>query len=339
MEVARAALSENRVARRANAVLLLDDGLSCMEVAKVLYLDDDTVRRWYDVYVAEKMEGLSRFGFKGSACDLTLDQQEQLKAWVRAALPRSTREVGAWIAQQFGIIYKTRSALIKLLHRLGMDYRKPKAVSAKLDPSRQEAFIKAYNALLNSLCADEVVLCGDGVHPAHSARPVGCWAPKDVPLAVDQTSGRDHLNIHGAIDLETGKTSMIEAETLNRLSTLALLEQLEALYPIKRKIHLFLDNAPYHHAKLVREWLAQPGRRIVLHFIPSYCPHLNPIERLWGVMHRYVTHNKCYSTFDEFRTAILNFLTKEVPKKWDTLCDSVTDNFRIIDPKNFRIVK
>ncbi len=35
------------VARRANAILLLDDGLSCAEVAKVLYLDDDTVRSWY----------------------------------------------------------------------------------------------------------------------------------------------------------------------------------------------------------------------------------------------------------------------------------------------------
>ncbi len=32
------------VARRANAILLLDDGLSCADVAKVLYLDDDTVR-------------------------------------------------------------------------------------------------------------------------------------------------------------------------------------------------------------------------------------------------------------------------------------------------------
>ena len=44
--------------------------------------------------------------------------------------------------------------------------------------------------------------------------------------------------------------------------------------------HVFLDNARYHHAKLVQEWLAQPGRRIKLHFIPTYCPHLNPIERL-----------------------------------------------------------
>ena len=45
-------------------------------------------------------------------------------------------------------------------------------------------------------------------------------------------------------------------------------------------IHVFLDNARYHHAKLVQEWLALPGRRIKLHFIPMYCPHLNPIERL-----------------------------------------------------------
>jgi hypothetical protein len=24
-------------------------------------------------------------------------------------------------------------------------------------------------------------------------------------------------------------------------------------------IHVFLDNARYHHAKLVQQWLAQPG--------------------------------------------------------------------------------
>ena len=60
---------------------------------------------------------------------------------------------------------------------------------------------------------------------------------------------------------------------------------IEALYPAMRLIHVFLDNARYHHAKLVQEWMARPGRRIRLHFIPSYCPHLNPIKRLWWLMH------------------------------------------------------
>jgi hypothetical protein len=36
------------------------------------------------------------------------------------------------------------------------------------------------------------------VHPTHAVRPVGCWAPKDTPIAVAQTSGRQRLNIHGA---------------------------------------------------------------------------------------------------------------------------------------------
>jgi hypothetical protein len=31
------------------------------------------------------------------------------------------------------------------------------------------------------------------------------------------------------------------------------------MYPTKRLIHVYLDNARYHHAVLVREWLARPG--------------------------------------------------------------------------------
>jgi hypothetical protein len=60
----------------------------------------------------------------------------------------------------------------------------------------------------------------------------------------------------------------MEVETVDALSTIRLLEAIEALYPMLALIHVFLDNARYHHAQLVQEWLAQPGRRIQLHFIP-----------------------------------------------------------------------
>ena len=36
----------HRLARRANALVLLDDGMSCEAIAKVLLLDDDTIRTW-----------------------------------------------------------------------------------------------------------------------------------------------------------------------------------------------------------------------------------------------------------------------------------------------------
>ena len=195
-----------------------------------------------------------------------------------------------------------------MLHRLGLEYHKPNVIPRKLDEGKQKAFIEGYEKLLNSLGDDEAVLFADAVHPTHAARPVGCWAPSQEKLAIEQTSGRQRINIHGAIDLETGQTRMIEALTIDAASTIRLLQSIEALYPMLALIHVFLDNARYHHAKLVQEWLALPGRRIKLHFIPTYCPHLNPIERLWGLMHRNVTHNKCYATCAQFADATLSFL-------------------------------
>ncbi len=35
---------------------------------------------------------------------------------------------------------------------------------------------------------------------------------------------------------------------------------------------------------------------------------------------------------------MLGFLIEEVPKNWGTLRDSVTDNFRVINPSEFRIL-
>jgi len=330
--------AETRLTRRANALLLLDDGMSCMAVAKVLYLDDDTIRYWYQLYGEKGLKWLADFGYQGRACELTALQQDALKTWVAQTLPRSTARVGEWIERNCGVSY-TRSALIKLLARLDLEYRKPKMLPRKLDPAKQQAFIAAYENLLNTLGDDEAVLFADAVHPTHEARPAGCWAPKDVKVAIEGTSGRQRLNIHGAIDLETGATRMIDVPTVDALSTIALLMAIALMYPGKRLIHVFLDNARYHHARLVQEWLARPGCRIRLHFIPSYCPHLDPIERLWGLMHKNVTHNRCYATYNDFCHSVLHFLRQRVPQNWAVFCDSVTDNFRIINPAKFRVLR
>ena len=338
IKLARDGSVEHRLARRANALVLLHRGQSCEEVAKNLLLDDDTVRTWHRLYQEDGIDGLAGFSGGGSACRLDAEQQDKLKAGITEILPRTTRQIGAWIEQEFEIAYEGRSGLIALLHRLGIEHRKPAAVSRKMSPAAQEAFIRHYNDLLNGLADDEAILFADAVHPTHAARPVGCWAPKDTKVALDQTSGRDLMNIHGAINLETGKTCMIEVLTVDALSTIALLSAIEAAHPLLRKIHVFLDNAKYHKAHMVRDWLARPGCRIKLHFIPTYCPHLDPIERLWGLMHKHVTHNRCYAKFKDFCSAVLTFLRNEVPKNWPVYCDSVTDNFRVISPKDFRVL-
>ena len=38
--------------------VLLDDGMSCAAIAKVLLLDDDTIRTWHRLYEEDGIEGL-----------------------------------------------------------------------------------------------------------------------------------------------------------------------------------------------------------------------------------------------------------------------------------------
>ena len=157
-------------------------------------------------------------------------------------------------------------------------------------------------------------------------------------MAITQSSGRERLNIHGAIDLETGNTRMLDVPAVDAATTIMLLMAIEAMYPGKRLIHVFLDNARYHHGAgaAMAGTVGMPGVR--LHFIPSYCPHLDPIERLWGLMHRHCTHNKCYAGFKDFTRVVLTFLREKVPRNWHVYCDQVTDNFRVIDPADFRVL-
>ena len=141
------------MARRANAVVLLDQGWSCERVAAALLLDDDTVRDWHRAYERGGVEGLKSFGHEGGSSRLTDEQAIALGNWIDAHCPRSTRKIGAWLKRSFGLSY-SHSGLIALLHRLDF-----------------------------SMGVDEAVVFVDAVHPTHQVRPAGCWARKDVALA------------------------------------------------------------------------------------------------------------------------------------------------------------
>lgn len=79
IDLVRDGSAAHRLARRANALVLLDDGMSCAAIAKVLFLDDDTIRTWHQLYQEDGIEGLAGFGHGGGVCRLTVEQQSRLK--------------------------------------------------------------------------------------------------------------------------------------------------------------------------------------------------------------------------------------------------------------------
>ena len=95
--LARDGSAASRVTRRANALVLLDGGWSCQEVADALLLNDDTIRGWHKLFEERGFEGLTSFDMGGSASFLSAAQEDALKAFVGTTLPRSTRQIGAFM--------------------------------------------------------------------------------------------------------------------------------------------------------------------------------------------------------------------------------------------------
>ena len=91
----------------------------------------------------------------------------------------------------------------------------------------------------------------DAVHPEYQSRPAHGWFHKDQKTAIKATSGRKRLNIQGALDLETFQFTFVEGEKIKTETTRQMLAKLEAKNPAMKAIHVFLDNARYHHAKIL----------------------------------------------------------------------------------------
>ena len=89
--LARDGATASRMTRRANALVLLDDGWNCREVAKALLLDDDTIRGWRKLFEQGGIEGPTSFDMGGSAGFMSAAQEDNLKALGRREARRGRR--------------------------------------------------------------------------------------------------------------------------------------------------------------------------------------------------------------------------------------------------------
>jgi transposase len=77
-----------------------------------------------------------------------------------------------------------------------------------------------------------------------------------------------------------------------------------------KKILLVVDNARYHHAKILKEYLDSIKDRLELFFLPAYSPDINAIEMLWKKTRRGVTHNRYFATLKEMSEKLLEFWSR-----------------------------
>jgi len=165
--------------------------------------------------------------------------------------------------------------------------------------------------------------CEDEVHFQRHSSLIRMWAPKGKQPRVLSPSCRDKVGFFGALDLKTGRLLTREAPTFSADTFGDFICYL--LHSTQRKIYLVLDNARWHKARALRELFYANRNRIVRVFLPPYSPELNPVERVWRITRRQVTHNRYFQSNLELETSLLNTFSKwEQPNiTLKTLCATI----------------
>ena len=97
-----------KFSRKAHVVLLLDSGLSCLEVAKICYIDESTVRRYEKEYDDGGIKKLLENNHKGSVCSLSQDQLEDLKDHLRKNIYPSSKGICVLVKKNVELSIQTR---------------------------------------------------------------------------------------------------------------------------------------------------------------------------------------------------------------------------------------
>lgn len=317
---------DGRVKDRIKAVLLSSEGWTGEEIAQALRIHQETVYEHLKEYSTQEKLSPANGGSQGS---LTPEQSEELISHLEANLYTTVHDICVYVQETYAVRYSV-PGMTKWLHRHKFSYKKPHPVPSKADPVKQAEFIAHYNLLMKTTPEDEPIEFGDGVHPTMATKIGYGWIRTGQEKRIKTIASRSRVNYFGSINLETMSMTIGSHETINSDSMEAHFKMLRDKYPKSPWIHLILDQGSYNKSEQTAQ--AAKKYRIKLHFLPTYSPNLNPIERVWKVMNEYVRNNVAFTSKTEFEEALDAFFNSTWDKIACSLKSRINDNFQILKP-------
>jgi transposase len=313
---------------RLKAILGHDDGISYADIAKLLLVDEATVRRHVEDYKASKKKKNDSGGSGGKLDDeQRLDFQGKLAA---TQVPNVAKAMA--MARELYRVEYSESGMTALLHSLNFSYKKPEGLPAKADPAEQAAWLEEFLLFVAMLPSNEPVLYFDAFHPTMSTKLSYGWSLKGVPEIVSTTGAKTRVNVVGSLNLSTLNMVSTFPKWVDSESVEEHFKALRKQYPKSffPTLHLVLDQGPYCKSKETIEAAEKYG--IELQYLPAYSPNLNLIERAWKVVNERVRNNVFFADANAFTSAIKNFLQKEWGKLRKELAPRFAMNFQILKP-------
>jgi transposase len=132
------------------------------------------------------------------------------------------------------------------------------------------------------------------------------WSPKGQQVMIP-TPGQPKVHYGlGAVNYQTGETVVIIRRHKRRKEVAELLETWLEKHS-QETIYVAWDNAGTHQDEEIEAVVRRAAGRLILLYLPTYRPWLNPIEMLWRHFRREVTHCELFLTLQDLIAASYDF--------------------------------
>ena len=156
------------------------------------------------------------------------------------------------------------------------------------------------------------VVFQDEVHYQVQTSVTTKWALKGSKPKVMSKPGKQSVAYSGYLIPDTGELIVNKPGWFNYETVIQSFRDFIAAVPSKNdgKYCMVLDNAPWHKKAIRLIWTEelpeyQDIREKMTYLnLPPYSPDLNPIEQVWRITRREMTHNRYYPSIESLETAL-----------------------------------
>jgi len=304
---------------RAHVLLLLADGWTWTTITAVLFTSSSTINRWRQRFCTGGLEAIVNAPGRCRPSRLGAWWIGLVLHWVTMLTPRDfgfyrsrwTCATVVLLLQEDHGIRVSRETVRRWLHDNDMVYRRPRPVLGPTDPKRSEK-LRQIRALLRHLPANEVAVFEDEVDINTNPKIGSMWMRRGQQAEVVTPGQNTKRYLAGSLNWRTGAIFLTAGKKRNADLFLAHLDQLRQRFRRYRVIHVICDNAAFHRpdrCRKVRDYLKRWGHRVRLHFLPTYAPETNPIERVWWHLHEEITRNHRCTDIEELLDLVFGWLS------------------------------
>ncbi len=202
------------------------------------------------------------------------------------------------------------------------------------DEETQINYIKYMMKIINnSIYLNDEVFYFDIKHQLHNVKNGYAYQKRGNKntKCIRSNSGRRRINILGTVNAVTKEIFTIVSESnCNKELILLFITELRKKYANNKIIHIFIDNAPYNRSYDVQDFA--DDLNIVLHYLPSYSPNLNIIERLWRLFIKEAIENNYHFNYDDFLIYVCDYLSElNSNENYEKLLKLLSLNFEVIN--------